>query len=164
MTLSTIFVTALLLLAQPFQIQAWVSHPASRGSTLSAISRCTTPSSTTIIRSPSLLVRNVVAGISVQSIYDDDGDVQVFGQELGESVQRWLDAEWFPQEIHKQMGESVKTTFLTCHEKGEADLMEIMVQVADDLKDNWAQYDKDAFVNEWNVANYVSDFLTKKKW
>ena len=41
-------------------------------------------------------------------------------------------------------------------------IMTIMTTVADDLIANWKEYDKDAFVNAWDIANYVSDYLTTK--
>lgn len=40
--------------------------------------------------------------------------------------------------------------------------MSIMMRIASDLEADWSMYDKDAFVNAWDVANYVSDYLTKK--
>jgi hypothetical protein len=40
--------------------------------------------------------------------------------------------------------------------------MSIMMHVANDLEANWKQYDKDAFVNAWDVGNYVSDYLQKR--
>ena len=40
--------------------------------------------------------------------------------------------------------------------------MDIMMQVSSDLESNWRQYDKDAFVNAWDIGNYVSDYLTQR--
>ena len=37
-----------------------------------------------------------------------------------------------------------------------------MVKVADDLNKNWSEYDKDAFVNGWDIGNYVADYLTNR--
>ncbi len=37
--------------------------------------------------------------------------------------------------------------------------MNVMTQVVDDLNKNWSLYDKDAFVNAWDIGNYVSDYL-----
>jgi len=31
-----------------------------------------------------------------------------------------------------------------------------MMSVAGDLEANWAEYDDDAFVNAWDIGNYVS--------
>ena len=66
-----------------------------------------------------------------------------------------------PQEVHVEMGQSAKISYLTCRESGEHDLMTIMTTIADDLTDNWSEYDADAFVNAWDIANYVSDYLVK---
>ena len=35
----------------------------------------------------------------------------------------------------------------------------IMMSVAGDLEANWAEYDDDAFVNAWDIGNYVADYL-----
>ena len=40
--------------------------------------------------------------------------------------------------------------------------MAIMVKVAEDLEANWREYDKDAFVNAWDVGNYVADYLNDR--
>ena len=37
-----------------------------------------------------------------------------------------------------------------------------MVKVADDLNENWIEYDKDAFINAWDIGNYVADYLTNR--
>jgi hypothetical protein len=87
---------------------------------------------------------------------------EAVGEDLAGSVQRWLDAEWMPQEVHVQMGQSCKRTYMTCREEGEVDLMALMMQTADDLTENWDQYDKDAFVNAYDISNYVSDYFTAK--
>ena len=34
-----------------------------------------------------------------------------------------------------------------------------MMKVSDDLEANWAEYDNDAFVNAWDIGNYVADYL-----
>jgi len=41
-------------------------------------------------------------------------------------------------------------------------VMGIMMKVAGDLDTNWRLYDKDAFVNPWDVGNYVADYLTER--
>jgi hypothetical protein len=37
--------------------------------------------------------------------------------------------------------------------------MSLMTLVVDDLVKNWDKFDKDAFVNAWDIGNYVSDYL-----
>jgi hypothetical protein len=100
-----------------------------------------------------------VESISVANMGDNH---EAVGEDLAGSVQRWLDAEWMPQEVHVQMGQSCKRTYMTCREEGEVDLMALMMQTADDLNENWGQYDKDAFVNAYDISNYVSDYFTNK--
>lgn len=60
------------------------------------------------------------------------------------------------------MGESVKATYVKCRDAGETEIMTIMVAVAEDLTAKWSEYDADAFVNAWDVANYVADYMTKR--
>jgi hypothetical protein len=60
------------------------------------------------------------------------------------------------------MGDSAKKSYIECRESGQDEVADIMMKVADDLTANWKQYDKDAFVNAWDVGNYVSDYLVKR--
>ena len=102
----------------------------------------------------------MVESVSLESLGENHEEI---GTELSGSVQRWLDAEWMEQEIHARMGESCKRTYIACRSRGEADLMTIMMQTADDLLEKWQEeYDENAFVNAYDVSNYVSDFFTAK--
>jgi hypothetical protein len=103
-----------------------------------------------------------MAAVDSLSLDDLDDDHERVGQELADSLQRMLDAEWMPQAIHAQMAASVKGSYIRCRNSGQADLMTIMTTAADDLLENWSAYDKDAFVGAWDVANYASDFLASK--
>lgn len=68
-----------------------------------------------------------------------------------------------PQQVHVDMAESAKQSYVTCRtELGKDDVMDIMMKVSSDLDDNWNLYDKDAFVNAWDIGNYVADYLTKR--
>lgn len=82
---------------------------------------------------------------------------------LAGSVQRWLDAEWMPQDCHRAIGEACGATYVRCRiAEGETDLAAVMLAVADALAGDWTEAYDDAFVNAWDVANYVSDYLTKE--
>mmetsp|Transcript_34759 Transcript_34759/g.41578 ORF Transcript_34759/g.41578 Transcript_34759/m.41578 type:complete len:188 (-) Transcript_34759:405-968(-) len=81
------------------------------------------------------------------------------GSRLAVSIAGWLDEEWMPQEVHVKMGESAKRSFVSARESGENTIAPIMMKVAGDLEDNWAEYDADAFVNAWDIGNYVADYL-----
>lgn len=102
-----------------------------------------------------------VQAIRLDALGDNHEDV---GTAMGTSVRRWLDAEWMPQKIHAQIGDSCAASYVTCRrEKETDDIMTIMTQVADDLTEVWYEkFDQDAFVNPWDIANYVSDYLTKQ--
>jgi len=102
---------------------------------------------------------NMVDSITLENVGDDHEQV---GDEMKGSIQRWLDAEWMEQEIHVKMAESCKISYVQARNDGIDDLMAIMVKVADDLHSKWEEYDKDAFVNNWDIANYVSDYLTSR--
>jgi hypothetical protein len=139
------------------ELEAWAP-------TSTPISRWLFRSAASSSGSASLIVRKAESEGGVQSIsVANMGDNhEAVGEDLAGSVQRWLDAEWMPQEVHVQMGQSCKRTYMTCREEGEVDLMALMMQTADDLTENWGQYDKDAFVNAYDISNYVSDYFTAK--
>ena len=67
-----------------------------------------------------------------------------------------------PQDIHGRMGHSCERSYLICRNQGQDDLLSILMQTAQDLEENWQAegYEAQAFVNAWDVANYVSDYLT----
>mmetsp|Transcript_31100 Transcript_31100/g.48673 ORF Transcript_31100/g.48673 Transcript_31100/m.48673 type:complete len:182 (-) Transcript_31100:31-576(-) len=102
---------------------------------------------------------NGVQLISLEALGDDHETV---GDNMGKSLAAWLDDEWMPQEIHVKMGISVKNTYVKCRTEGKDDVAEIMTQVTDDLFENWAEYNADAFVNAWDLGNYVADYLIAK--
>lgn len=72
-----------------------------------------------------------------------------------------LTFQWMPQEVHHRLAGSAKQSYITCREAGEADLMAIMTTIADDLTENWSDYDADAFIGAWDVVNYCSDYLVQ---
>lgn len=64
-----------------------------------------------------------------------------------------------PQDIHAQIGDSCAKSYVACRSKNDADIMNIMTQVADDLTEVWFdKYDAEAFVNAWDIA-----YVIKKK-
>jgi hypothetical protein len=105
-----------------------------------------------------LFSENEQNGVSVMSLQGFDNHEED-GERLAISIQKWLDMEWCPQDIHLKIGLSAKQSYINSREKGCDDIMDIMVQVTDDLVANWQEYDKDAFINAWDVGNYASDFL-----
>ena len=129
----------------------------------------TTTSSSTSIRTTynSLTTRLHAAeensgGVQLVSLESLGDDHEAVGENMGKSLAAWLDDEWLPQEIHIKMGISVKNTYVQCRTKGVDDVAEIMTQVTDDLYENWAEYNADAFVNAWDLGNYVADYLIAK--
>jgi len=110
-------------------------------------------------RPPSTATSLSVASLNLEGTQIGTNHEQV-GEELAQSLCRMLDSEWMPQEVHRKMGQVVKETYIECRESNEADLMHIMTTVADNLSEKWQEYDAEAFVNAWDIANYVSDYLT----
>lgn len=101
-------------------------------------------------------------GIQMVSLEGLGDDHEAVGETMAKSIAAWLDDEWLPQEVHVKMGTSVKNTYVSCRSKGIDDVAEIMTEVTDDLFERWAEYDADAFVNAWDVGNYVADYLIAK--
>jgi hypothetical protein len=105
---------------------------------------------------------NDTVGVVLVSLAGLGNDHEMVGENMAKSVAAWLDAEWMPQEVHIKMGSSVKNTYISCRNKGMDDVAEIMTQVTDDLYARWSEYNADAFVNAWDVGNYVADYLIAK--
>lgn len=90
-------------------------------------------------------------------------DHDTVGQELATSLQEMLDTEWMPQRVHAEVAMNVKETYINCRRNGEDDLMAIMMTTASNLSDKWTdEWESEMFVNVWDIANYVSDYLTTK--
>jgi len=47
------------------------------------------------------------------------------GTRLSASIAGWLDIEWMPQEVHVQMGESAKSSYIRARESGENEIMSV---------------------------------------
>jgi hypothetical protein len=106
-----------------------------------------------------LTMSSEVRSVSLEDLEDHDEE----GARMAKSITAWLDAEWMPQEVHVQMAESAKKSYISCRQEGDNEIMSIMMQIANDLDKDWMEkYDADAFVNAWDVSNYVSDYLTHR--
>lgn len=102
----------------------------------------------------------MVASITLEKLSDNH---ELIGQEMAESIVRWLDKEWMPQNVHVEIAQQCKATYIASRLEGETDLMSIMTNIADDLNADWNEkYNKDSFVNAWDISNYVSDYLTSQ--
>ena len=101
----------------------------------------------------------MIETISLESLGDDH---EAEGTRLAESIAGWLDLEWCPQEVHAAIAENAKQTYVKLRSRGDDCVSSIMHETAENLHANWDAYDKDAFVNAWDVANYVSDYLSMR--
>lgn len=102
------------------------------------------------------------SGIQNISLETLSSDHEAEGSRMAKSIAGWLDQEWMPQQVHIDMGDSAKKSYIEARKAGETDIMSVMFQVSSDLEVNWPKYDADAFVNAWDVGNYVSDYLNDR--
>lgn len=99
------------------------------------------------------------ADVDVGSLHVLSDDHESEGERLAKSVAGWLDREWMEQEVHLRMGYAAKSTYVSCRLAGDDEIMSIMSTVSENLHSQWKEFDKDAFVNAWDVGNYVADYL-----
>jgi len=106
-----------------------------------------------------LSMSNEVEVVSLEALEDHETE----GALMATSIVKWLDSEWMQQEVHVEMAESAKASYITCRQEGDTEIMSIMMAIAEDLNRDWFEkYDADAFVNAWDISNYVSDYLTHR--
>ena len=101
-------------------------------------------------------------GIQTVDLGSIDDDHEKEGQLMADSIIAWLDAEWIPQQVHIDIAESAKRSYVQCREAGQKDVMDVMMQISSDLDESWALYDDSAFVNAWDIGNYCSDYLVQR--
>ena len=110
---------------------------------------CDWRDSSTILRSSNDQVEN---GIDLSVLDQLEAD----GCYLRTAIARWLDEEYIVQPVHAAIGKQVEEIYLRERRSGVTDLGEMLMQVGAALE----QFDMDnAFVNAWDVANRVADFL-----
>lgn len=102
-------------------------------------------------------VLRMIETINLEPLGDDH---EAEGTRIAKSIAGWLDMEWCPQEVHRAIGENVKKTYVRARQDGDDCVSSLMHEVAESLQSNWAEYDKDAFVNAYDVANYFSDYCS----
>ncbi len=101
-------------------------------------------------------------GITTVDLGGMEDDHEKEGQLMADSIVAWLDFEWMPQQVHIDMAECAKNSYIMCREAGQNDVMDVMMQISNDLDKNWEKYNDDAFVNAWDIGNYCSDYLVKR--
>ena len=106
---------------------------------------------------PGVLLLRMIETINLEPLGDDH---EAEGTRIATSIAGWLDMEWCPQEVHRAIAEDVKKTYVRARQDGDDCVSSLMHEVAESLQSNWSEYDKDAFVNAYDVANYFSDFLS----
>lgn len=89
-----------------------------------------------------------VETVSLESLENHEEE----GTLMAESITKWLDDEWIPQDVHIRMAESAKKSYITCRESGQNDVMDVLMAISNDLEANWQAYDADAFVNAWDIG------------
>lgn len=78
---------------------------------------------------------------------------------LTEEVTLWLDEDWIERDVHRLMGEAAAASVRRMVNDGQAGISNILFGVAEDL--GAAKFPRlfESDVNEWDVANKVSDLL-----
>lgn len=91
-------------------------------------------------------------GISLLSM----SDYKLEGDRIGGAVQLWLDKEYIRLPVHVEIGSKVSAEYVNLRQAGADDMGEIIMGIGTCLE----SFDlKDAFVNAWDIANKVGDFL-----
>lgn len=120
-----------------------------------------TPSRGQVMRLPARVISppvlRMIETINLEPLGDDH---EAEGTRIAKSIAGWLDMEWCPQEVHRAIAEDVKKTYVRARQDGDDCVSSLMHEVAESLQSNWSEYDKDAFVNAYDIANYFSDFLS----
>ena len=96
-------------------------------------------------------VLRMIETINLEPLGDDH---EAEGTRMAQSIAGWLDVEWCQQEVHRAIAENAKQTYIRLRSNGDDCVSSIMHEVAESLHANWSKYDKDAFVNAYDVANY----------
>ena len=99
-----------------------------------------------------------VQTVSLESLENHEQE----GTLMAESITKWLDDEWIPQEVHIRMAESAKKSYIACRESGQDDVMDILMAISNDLEADWQEYDEHAFVTAWDIVSYT--LIDLKAW
>ena len=86
--------------------------------------------------------------------------VDSVGVYLRTSVVSYLDREFIEQDVHQVIGSRVEELYVQGRREGVKDLGEMLMLVGTRLTDK-TDISK-SFLNEWDIANLVSDFLMVK--
>jgi hypothetical protein len=98
------------------------------------------------------LSSNIENGVDLSSLTNHNVD----GTYLKESISNWLGNEYIPQKVHIKIGLEVEKIYKIKRTEGFNDLGDILMETGYGLE----SFDmEDAFVNAWDIANKVSDFL-----
>jgi len=86
-------------------------------------------------------------------------DVSKLCEWVTEEITLWLDQEWIPRDVHREMGQRAADSVRRMVDSGDAGISAILFAVAEDL--GAANFPRlfESDVNEWDVANKVSDLL-----
>jgi hypothetical protein len=86
-------------------------------------------------------------------------DVGKLCEWVTEEITLWLDQEWIQRDVHREMGQRAAESVRRMVESGNAAVSAILFAVAEDL--GAANFPRlfESDVNEWDVANKVSDLL-----
>ena len=129
----TLLILAFLVSVEPFSVNR-ATYAIIRAPFYPAISECYTK----CYALPDSLMED---GVTLNSLSDTHAD----GIFLKESIQRWLDEEYIPQDVHRELGEEVRKVYVSKRNAGNNPINFILVGhiLENDLKlkfwpnDNW---------------------------
>ena len=140
-----VLLSALLLALLASLSSAFLSRGRGRGEGTSRLQLAMSRSST----------NNVEDGVNISSLGVED-----VGAYLRTSLASYLDKEFIAQEVHAAIGKRVEELYISGRREGVCDLGEMLMLVGTRLTDT-TDISK-SFLNEWDLANLVSDFLMVK--
>lgn len=68
----------------------------------------------------------------------------------------WLDEEWTPLDVHKQLGKAAGDAYVKCRQQGDADMSSLVLGLSNELL---AFNYRETFTDAFEVANKVVEML-----
>lgn len=98
------------------------------------------------------LLSSIENGVDISSLTD----VKSTAKSLGVSIATWLDKEYIPMQIHKEIGDIVEDIYISTRNDNICDLGELLMNIGTRLE----AFDMSpSFVNAWDVGNKASDLV-----
>lgn len=71
-------------------------------------------------------------------------------------IAMWLDEEWTPLEVHKELGQAAGDAYVKCRQHGDDDVSSLVLSISNELLSfNY----RETFTNAFEVGNKVVEML-----